>query len=82
MVRFRSLACVSIVLLACAGVAGIALGAEASLDTLLSVDLPASVQPALLGPITESGRAGWDCAPEHHATAPKAADADLPAAPR
>jgi hypothetical protein len=48
---------------------------------LLSVDLPASAQPALLGPITASGRAGWDCVPEHHATAPKAAEADLPAAP-
>jgi hypothetical protein len=82
MLRFRLLACVSIVMLAGAGAAGVALGAEASLDTLLSVDLPASVQPALLGPITASGRAGWDCAPEHHATASKTADADLPEVPR
>jgi hypothetical protein len=36
----------------------------------------------LLGPITESGRVGWDCAPEHAARARTAQAAELPAVER
>lgn len=57
--------------------AGAAMGAERLLDDPAS--LSASAPPALLGPITESGRTGWDCAPEHAATArTAAAGAGLP----
>ncbi len=55
---------------------GVAAGAE-----LMQGDgslLAASAPPALLGPITEAGRAGWDCAPEHAATARTATAAGLP----
>jgi hypothetical protein len=40
--------------------------------------LATSSPPALLGPITESGRTGWDCAPERAATARSASAAGLP----
>ena len=62
--------------LALGACAGAAVGAE----TLLSdpASLPASAPPALLGPITESGRTGWDCAPERAATARSATAAGLP----
>ncbi|BDE07750.1 hypothetical protein WPS_30260 [Vulcanimicrobium alpinum] len=56
--------------------AGAAAGAE-----LLAGDpaaLPWSSAPGLLGPITESGRTGWDCVPEHAARARTAAGAALP----
>ena len=55
---------------------GVAAGAE-----LLQGDgslLASSAPPALLGPITEAGRTGWDCAPEHAATARLSTSAGLP----
>jgi hypothetical protein len=52
------------------------MGAELLLDDAGS--LVPSAAPALLGPITESGRTGWDCAPEHAATARTATGAGLP----
>jgi hypothetical protein len=52
------------------------MGAELLLDDPGSLVVSAS--PALLGPITESGRTGWDCAPEHAATARTANGAGLP----
>jgi hypothetical protein len=52
------------------------MGAELLLDDPGS--LVPSAAPALLGPITESGRTGWDCAPEHAATARTATGAGLP----
>ena len=62
--------------LALGACAGAAVGAELLVDDpgALIVSAPA----ALLGPITESGRTGWDCAPEHAATARSAAAAGLP----
>jgi hypothetical protein len=62
--------------LALGACAGAALGAELLLDDPAS--LAASAPPPLLGPITESGRTGWDCAPEHAATARTATAAGLP----
>jgi len=68
----------------CALFAALALGASACAAVgaeLLVTDpgaLPASAAPALLGPITASGRSGWDCAPERAATARTAASAGLP----
>jgi len=62
--------------LAAAASAGVAAGAD-----LLQGDpgqLAASAPAALLGPITEAGRTGWDCAPEHAATARSASAAGLP----
>jgi hypothetical protein len=62
--------------LALGACAGAAMGAELLLDDPAS--LVTSAPPALLGPITESGRTGWDCAPEHAATARTATGAGLP----
>jgi hypothetical protein len=62
--------------LALGACAGAAVGAELLLDDPGS--LVVSAPPALLGPITESGRTGWDCAPEHAATARTATGAGLP----
>jgi hypothetical protein len=62
--------------LALGACAAAAVGAE-----LLQSDpatLAASAPPALLGPITETGRTGWNCAPERAATAKTAAAAGLP----
>ena len=56
--------------------AGIAVAADLSAgDPQL---LAPSEPPALLGPITESGRTGWDCAPERAAVARGPAAAELP----
>ena len=62
--------------LALGACAGAAMGAEMLLDDPGA--LVPSAAPALLGPITESGRTGWDCAPEHAATARTATSAALP----
>ena len=62
--------------LALGACAGAAMGAEMLLDDTGAVAV--SSPPALLGPITESGRTGWDCAPEHAATARSANAAGLP----
>jgi hypothetical protein len=63
--------------LAAAG--GVAVSAEATLDDLGHAQLQPSGLPDLLGPITEVGRVGWDCAPEHAARAVTAHAAELPA---
>jgi hypothetical protein len=55
---------------------GAATGAELLLDD--PATLVVSPPAAWLGPITETGRTGWDCAPEHAATARTAAAAGLP----
>jgi hypothetical protein len=62
--------------LAAAG--GIAVGAEATLDEIARLQVQPSGLADLLGPITESGRVGWDCAPEHAARAVTARAAELP----
>jgi hypothetical protein len=62
-----------------AGLASVAVAAGAELalgDPMLQHP---SDPPALLGPITESGRTGWDCAPERAARARQASGAELPA---
>lgn len=61
---------------------GIAAAALASLDDLAGVDLVPSAAPSLLGPITEAGRTGWDCAPEKAAMASRWHDAELPSTDR
>ena len=65
-----------VAVLALGACAGAAVGAELLLDDPGSLVI--SAPPALLGPITESGRTGWDCAPEHAATARTATGAGLP----
>ena len=64
------------VVLALGACAGAAVGAELLLDDPGS--LVPSAPPRCSGPITESGRTGWDCAPEHAATARTATAAGLP----
>jgi hypothetical protein len=63
--------------LAAAG--GVAFSAEATLEDLGRSQLQPSASADLLGPVTESGRTGWDCAPEHAALARTARAAELPA---
>ena len=63
--------------LAAAG--GIAMGAQATLEDLGHAQLQPSAWADLLGPITESGRVGWECMPERAARAGNARGAELPA---
>jgi hypothetical protein len=63
--------------LAAAG--GVAVSAEATLEELGHSHLQQSAFADLLGPITESGRVGWDCTPEQAARAATARAAELPA---
>jgi ABC-type transport system substrate-binding protein len=65
------------VLLALGACAGAAVGAELLLDDSTG-SLVSSAIPPLLGPITETGRTGWNCVPERAATARTAAAAGLP----
>lgn len=52
--------------------------ALSSFDGLAGSGLDPSGAPGLLGPITENGRTGWDCAAEKAATAQRWRDATLP----
>lgn len=63
-------------------VAGIALGAEGALEGLDGVVLQPSDVPVLLAPISEAGRNGWNCVPEHAAVAAAARNAELPTSER
>lgn len=58
-----------------------ALASATSVDDLLSGALTPSGAPALLGPITSSGRVGWECKPERAASSERVHDAELPADP-
>ncbi len=70
---------VLLTLLATLAAAGsLALGAEATLDELARTQVSPSALADLLGPITEAGRAGWDCAAERAAGARTAGAAGLP----
>jgi hypothetical protein len=63
----------------CCGAA--ALAGTVSLEDLLAGQLVASAPAPLLGPITSSGRKGWDCKPEHAASAQDWHAAGLPSGP-
>jgi hypothetical protein len=79
MVRVRRfLAFLSLSLALAGAVIGIAVGAENALEGLGALPLQASDPPGLLAPISEAGRNGWDCQPEHAATARSAKAAELP----
>lgn len=56
--------------------AGAAFGAELVLSD--PTTLAPSEAPSLLGPITESGRTGWNCAPERAARSRDAVAGGLP----
>ena len=58
-----------------------AIANAASVEDMLSGQLTASASPTLLGPITSAGRKGWDCKPEHAASAEHWHNAELPAGP-
>lgn len=60
---------------------GVGFAQSASLESMLQGGLLSSDVPALLGPISESGRTGWECKPEIAAAARSAAAADLPVLP-
>ena len=62
------------------GGVGFARAAALQLDGL-AAGLPSSVAPALLGPINELGRNGWNCLPERAAVAKTASAAELPVEP-
>jgi hypothetical protein len=70
----RSAIAVVLALGACIGAAA---GAELLIDDP-AASLLTSAPPPLLGPITESGRTGWNCPPERAAMAHTAAAAGLP----
>jgi hypothetical protein len=61
-----------------AAASGIAVSAEATLDDLSRLQVKPSALRDLLGPISETGRVGWDCLPEHAARAATARAAELP----
>jgi hypothetical protein len=61
-----------------AGSAGFARASVAALQDLASSQLQSSATPALLGPINELGRNGWQCAPERAAQAVRGKAAELP----
>ncbi len=80
MTRWRIRWTVLLTLLAVlAAAGGVAVSAEATLEDLGHSQLQPSGFADLLGPITETGRAGWDCAPERAARAASARAAELPA---
>ncbi len=64
---FRFGASSAALLLALASLFGAAVGAELLFEPPAIPDVAG--EPPLLGPITEVGRTGWDCAPEKAATA-------------
>jgi hypothetical protein len=55
-----------------------AIGAAATIETAIAGELTPSELPSLLGPITSSGRIGWECKPERAASASSWHDAELP----
>jgi len=75
---FRSLLLGGLLAAAAALTAG-GLAGAGTLEAMLDGALQPSAAPAILGPIEESGRAGWDCKPEHAAAASRWQDAELPA---
>jgi hypothetical protein len=48
---------------------------------MLSGALTPSSAPALLGPITSTGRVGWECKPEKAAASERVHEAELPPNP-
>jgi hypothetical protein len=60
------------------GSAGLARASLVALDGVAGAAYAPSATPGLLGPINETGRTGWDCAPERMAAASQAAHSALP----
>lgn len=58
--------------------ARLAFAGALSFESLVDAQLMPSNAPALLGPITESGRVGWKCLPERAAGAHGWREAELP----
>ena len=75
LVRLASTAIVALLLVAGAGLAH---AAVTTLDDLANAQLVPSTEPALLGPINELGRNGWQCLPEQAAQSKAAMKAELP----
>ncbi len=60
------------------GSVGFAYASVSAIDGIGTDTLTASAPPALLGPVNELGRNGWQCTPEQAALAKKARNAQLP----
>lgn len=73
----RIVLCGALLTAVCGGAAAGVAGAS-SVESALEGALQPSAAPALLGPITESGRKGWACKPEQAAAASSAQQAELP----
>jgi hypothetical protein len=58
-----------------------ALAGAASVEDMVAGALRPSASPALLGPITSTGRTGWACKPERAAGANGWHEAELPVGP-
>lgn len=58
-----------------------ALAGAATAGDLLAGQMIPSASPSLLGAITSAGRKGWDCMPEHAASATAVSAAELPTEP-
>ena len=58
--------------------AGFAHASVLALDDVVDAQLVPSSTPAMLGPISELGRNGWQCFPEQAAQARRARTAELP----
>jgi hypothetical protein len=58
-----------------------ALAGAAQAEGLLAGQLVPSATPSMLGAITSAGRKGWDCKPEHAASATAWNAAELPTEP-
>lgn len=69
--------CLALALLGLAG-ATLARASIAALDDLEQAALSDVAEPALLGPVNELGRNGWNCLPERAAAAKRARAAELP----
>ena len=76
--RWLRLFVLAVVIAVCALAGGFGYAGAQSLEAMLGGGLQPSAAPALLGPITESGRLGWACKPEKAAAANTWQDADLP----
>ena len=61
------------------GSAGFARASVVALNDIAKEGLAPSSAPALLGPINELGRNGWNCLPEQAVRAKRATTAQLPA---
>lgn len=69
------------ILLGAAFCGRLAMADAASVEDMLAGALVPSSAPMLLGPITSTGRVGWECKPERAAASAHSHEAELPLEP-